>query len=168
MLGFQPGRAALYTLLFVTSAVLLGLTAKRVHDFRRSAFGYEPVTVLLLVTSVLSLLWSLQGASFARRWIKSHHGLFWEFLALLSLFTLFIVGASRTVGRGLLCGIGRESCAFLRALKAFAWICWALTFLALLLNAAESVWGDRSHSHSGHGPAVVGRKNEMAHNDTVA
>ncbi|KZT21816.1 hypothetical protein NEOLEDRAFT_1181362 [Neolentinus lepideus HHB14362 ss-1] len=141
MLAFWHIRVALYSWLWVFSAVLLGLTAWRLYYTTHIPLGdplnsgvdfYDPIVAELLATSILTLIWSsyiihVISGVYERRLISRFRG---ELIGLLVLFVLWLVGAAiATTYWGNLhwCWIYRP-CRILTALLAFAWIGWITIF----------------------------------------
>jgi len=147
-------RLTIYSIIWVFSVILLGLTAYRVHvtESRRFRAGYEPIIVELLVTSILTMLWTpfalfmLFHDRFEDtfRSPRIHH----EYVGLSILWLMWLVGAVTTTNQIIpghnWCGPGKQ-CDILTAILAFAWINWSLMtilgILSLMNNAATGAFG---------------------------
>ncbi|KAH9852806.1 hypothetical protein C2E23DRAFT_133672 [Lenzites betulinus] len=156
-------RVGLYVLLWLFSAVLLGLAATRIHYTLRLPPGdplnngnsfYDPIVAELLVASLLALFWSSfiihvihKSRDYGR--ISSFAG---ELLGLLCLFALYLVGAaiaSMYWGALFWCHAFWQ-CRVLTVLVAFAWMCWALV-LALVFVSAMLAATNRAYMRPLHG-----------------
>ncbi|KAI0820551.1 hypothetical protein BC628DRAFT_1422879 [Trametes gibbosa] len=141
-------RVGLYVLVWLFSAVLLGLTATRLHYTLRLPPGdplnngnsfYDPIVAELLVTSVLAMFWSsfiihVIHRSYDYGRISSFAG---ELVGLLGLFALYLVGAAiaSTYWGNLFWCHQFWQCRILTVLVAFAWMCWVLVFALVFVSA---------------------------------
>jgi len=141
-------RLFLYSLLWPVSVALLGLTAFRVHFTKQHFFpspGYEPIIVELLVTSILTILWTpfaffmLFHDRFTDtfRSPRVHH----EYFGLSVLWLMWLVGAVTTTNRIIpgrnWCGFGQQ-CDILTAILALAWTGWSLLTLLGIFSYANN------------------------------
>jgi len=164
MAAINPVRVALYVLLWVFSAVVLGLTAARLHYTTHPGLPpydplnnglpfYDPIVAELLASSILTLLWTswvihVIFRSFEYGRVTSFAS---ELLGLFVLFVLWLVGAAiaTTVWGNLKWCWVYEPCRLLTALVAFAWMGWIVLFALLLVSAlfalSNSAFGDPLH-----------------------
>ncbi|KAI0665848.1 hypothetical protein C8Q78DRAFT_1111573 [Trametes maxima] len=142
MASINGVRVGLHIVIWLFSAVLLGLTATRLH-----------YTIFLPPGDPLN----------AQQWPHIHiihrsydYGRFslfaFELIGLLILFTLFLVGAaiSSTLWGNLFWCHVYWQCRLLTVLIAFAWICWALVFITIVVSVLFAVsnslgWGRPLH-----------------------
>ncbi|KAI0691568.1 hypothetical protein C8Q76DRAFT_771967 [Earliella scabrosa] len=140
-------RIALYVVLWLFSAVLLGLTGTRLHytlflppydPLNNGQAFYDPIAVELLATSVLALFWSsfiihIIHRSYDYGRLSSFAG---ELFGLFVLFVMFLVGAAiaTTFWGDLFWCHTYWQCRVLTVLVAFAWMCWVITFALLLVS----------------------------------
>ncbi|KAI0776510.1 hypothetical protein BD413DRAFT_610140 [Trametes elegans] len=144
MATIHGARVGLYVLLWLCSAVLLGLAATRIHYTLHLPLGdplnngqsfYDPIIVELLVSSVLAVVWSSYIIHVIRK--RREYGRFssfaFELVGLLVIFTLYLVGAAiATADWGDLFWCHQYwQCRLLTVLVAFAWADWALVVIAL-------------------------------------
>ncbi|EJF58863.1 hypothetical protein BD309DRAFT_927161 [Dichomitus squalens] len=163
MASINGFRVALYVVLWLFSAVLLGLTATRLHytlflpPFDPLNSGkpfYDPIVAELLVTSILALFWSSYIIHVIHR--SYDYGRFSSFaaelLGLMALFTLFLVGAaiSSTFWGDLFWCHEFWQCRLLTALVAFAWMCWVMTFALIVISVLFAV-ANSAFFHPLHG-----------------
>ncbi|KAI0945881.1 hypothetical protein AcV7_010002 [Taiwanofungus camphoratus] len=158
-------RMSLYIALWLFAAVLLGLTAARLHytthlppwdPLNHGHPFYDPIVAELLASAVLALLW----ASFAIHVLcpgRTHeYGLAScfaaELAALFVLFLLWLVGAaiSSTYWGALGWCHVYAPCRVLSALVACAWVGWA-ALLGLLALAALLAGTNRALRWQMHG-----------------
>ncbi|KAH9943628.1 hypothetical protein B0H21DRAFT_695466, partial [Amylocystis lapponica] len=147
---------------WVFSAVLLGLTAARLHyttqlsvhdPLNAGHHFYDPIVAELLVSSLLTLLWTTFVTHTIFR--SFEYGRFTSFASeLLGLFVLFVfwlVGAAiaTTYWGNLNWCWAYAPCRLLTALVAFAWMGWivllALLVISALFAVANSAFGDPLH-----------------------
>ncbi|KAJ7600690.1 hypothetical protein C8J56DRAFT_14892 [Mycena floridula] len=150
-------RFFLYSLLWLVSVALLGVTAFRIHFTRQHFFpspGYERIVAELLVTSILTILWTPFAffMLFRDRFTDTfgsprvHH----EHIGLSILWLMWLVGAVITTNRIIpgknWCGVGQQ-CDVLTAILALAWTGWSLLTLlgifSLMHTAAARAVGSR-------------------------
>ncbi|KAI0665547.1 hypothetical protein C8Q78DRAFT_986234 [Trametes maxima] len=163
MASINGARVGLYVIIWLFSAVLLGLTATRLHytiflppgdPLNNGRSFYDPIVAELLVTSVLTLFWSSYIIHVIHR--SYDYGRFssfaFELIGLLILFTLFLVGAaiSSTLWGNLFWCHVYWQCRLLTVLVAFAWICWVLVFITVIVSVLFAVsnslgWGRPLH-----------------------
>ncbi|TFK37277.1 hypothetical protein BDQ12DRAFT_753354 [Crucibulum laeve] len=160
---FHPVRSTLYILLFMSSAVLLGLTCKRVNYTEKmkhpdilstKTHFYNAIIVELLVTSSFAIIWSLWMLSvlLARlgRGPLSNYGS--ELVGLIIIWVMFIVGAAITTHKWSnlkWCRGHFRPCRILETIKAMGWICWGFTTFLIL----ASLWNMKRNNHDFTGPA---------------
>ncbi|PCH42806.1 hypothetical protein WOLCODRAFT_89997 [Wolfiporia cocos MD-104 SS10] len=147
-------RTALYVTLFIFSAVLIGLTAARLHYTTHLKWWdpldggvpfYDPIVAELLASACISLLWSLFALHVLFPSSRYEYGVFSSFAAemvgLFILFLLWLVGAaiaSTMWGNLGWCHI-YEPCRLLTALVAFAWLGWIMLLFLLFINVLFAV-----------------------------
>ncbi|KAA1466973.1 hypothetical protein DENSPDRAFT_812369 [Dentipellis sp. KUC8613] len=158
----RPLRITLYAILWIFSAVLLGLSAARLHytlhlspfdPLNQGTSFYDPIVAELVVTTLLTMIW----APFIVHNIvtKREYGHLYTFTSeLVGLFVLFIfwlVGAAIATsfwGNLHWCHQYMQ-CRLLTALVAFAWLGWILIFAlfltSLLHSFANSAFSDPMH-----------------------
>jgi len=155
MLFFHPARLFLYICLWVFSAVILGLTAARLHytthippfdPLNAGRNFYDPIVAELLATSIITLLWvSWVIHVLVRRFELGLVSSFaHELLGLFVLFVLWLVGAAIATsywGNLSWCWI-YEPCRLLTAMVAFAWIGWITLFAVFVLSILFVVAND--------------------------
>ncbi|KDR73872.1 hypothetical protein GALMADRAFT_280469 [Galerina marginata CBS 339.88] len=147
-------RLLLSALLFACSAVLLGLTARRIH-FTRNALGQsEGIVDELLATSIVALIASLlliraltsTAVGFTRKMIE--------------FGTLFLVWLMSLIGAVILtrnwhplgpCGSATNECTLQKATIAFAWIVFALSSVLLGLRLLNWHWDQYDGNFKGRG-----------------
>ncbi|CCM04158.1 uncharacterized protein FIBRA_06320 [Fibroporia radiculosa] len=147
-------RVFLYVVLFMFSAVMLGLTAARLeytthlrpwNPLNNGRPFYDPIIAELLASSCLSLLWSLFSLHILFPGWAFEYGVFSSFVAemagLFILFVLWIVGAAiaSTMWAELEWCHEYEQCRLLMALVAFAWLGWAVLLFLLFISALFAV-----------------------------
>ncbi|KAF9556218.1 hypothetical protein CPC08DRAFT_711397 [Agrocybe pediades] len=146
-----------WILIFMCSAVLLGLTAWRIHYTRSLGHFFEKVIAELLATSILGVLFSLwfMSAIMARVGRGPLGRYSSELASLFILFVMFLVGAAITThdfrNLGVCTGIFKV-CRILQAIKAFSHILWILSLLGMLYTFLNM----RQRRHRVNGP-VHGR-----------
>ncbi|KAI5115826.1 hypothetical protein M0805_001986 [Coniferiporia weirii] len=150
--SYVPHRGLLYTLLWLSALVELGLTGYRLHHTDSFGGFYNPIIVELLVTSVLTLLWipltmlfhraagTLGSGGNAATTGRSRHGsLFGENGGNFVLWVMWLVGAAITTHHWpnrTLAGSGRQGTVLL-TIVAFSWIPFALLTLAMMFISME-------------------------------
>ncbi|KAL7278403.1 hypothetical protein ACG7TL_007398 [Trametes sanguinea] len=163
MATINGARVGLYVVLWLFSAVLLGLTATRLHYTLHLPPGdplnngnsfYDPIVAELLVTSVLGLLWAsfiihIIHRSYDYGRITSFAG---ELIGLMALFTLYLVGAAiaSTFWGNLFWCHRFWQCRVLTVLVAFAWMCWAIVFVLMFVSVMFAV-ANAAFFHPLHG-----------------
>ncbi|KAL1945336.1 hypothetical protein VTO73DRAFT_2187 [Trametes versicolor] len=163
MATISGARVGLYVVLWLFSAVLLGLTATRLHYTLRLPPGdplnngqpfYDPIVAELLVTSVLAMIWSsfiihVIHRSYDYGRISTFAG---ELVGLMGLFALFLVGAaiSSTFWGNLFWCHQFWQCRILTVLVAFAWMCWVLVFILVFVSTMFAV-ANAAFFHPLHG-----------------
>jgi len=169
-MGLPSLRLFLYACLFVTSVVLLGLTARRIHYTRNLAGGdiltgqshfHDAIIAELLATSAFAIpvsLWFL--TAIASRIGRGPFGTYMsELISLFILWVMFLVGAAITTHkwRNLKwCRGAFRVCRILEAIKALSWICFGITTLLLLASIANMM----KNRHTPAGP-VHGRRDDV-------
>ncbi|THG95929.1 hypothetical protein EW026_g5804 [Hermanssonia centrifuga] len=156
-------RLFLYVILWLFSAVLLGLTAARLHYTTHLPLGdplnnghnfYDPIVAELLASSALTLLWAPWVIHVIHRTydyglVSSFAG---EILGLFGLFVMWLVGAAiATSFWGSLEWCHEfQACRLLTALVAFAWMGFILLFVLLIISVMFSI-ANRAYTHPLHG-----------------
>ncbi|KAI0764129.1 hypothetical protein BC629DRAFT_1293649 [Irpex lacteus] len=169
-------RIFLYIVLFLFAAVLLGLTAARVHYTLHIPEGdplnggrdfYDPIVIELLVTAALTLLWvpwviHVIAKTSDYGWVSTFAG---ETVALSILFVMWLVGSAIASGEwGNLhwCQIYKP-CRILTAMVAFSWMGFIIIFILLITNLMfaianrafrEPLHGRYDPRASGYGPSM--------------
>ncbi|PPQ97053.1 hypothetical protein CVT26_001276 [Gymnopilus dilepis] len=152
-------RLCLYALLFACSTVLLALTAFRIHHTKSSdtpdvytghVHFYDPIVAALLVTSILSVLFSMYFLSIiagrlgrAANYASEHVclAILWiMFLVCAAVFTHDFVSLKRCRGFD-------KQCRTLETIKGFAWINFGL--VTFLWAASFGNMGQRGASFTG-------------------
>ncbi|KAI1792693.1 hypothetical protein LXA43DRAFT_310464 [Ganoderma leucocontextum] len=156
-------RVGLYVVLWLFSAVLLGLTGTRLHytlflpaydPLNHGKPFYDPIAAELLATSVIALFWSSYIIHVIHR--SYDYGRFSSFaaelLGLMSLFTLYLVGAAiaSTLWGDLFFCDQYWQCRVLTVLVAFAWMCWVITFALIVICVLFAV-ANAAFFHPLHG-----------------
>ncbi|KAF8890929.1 hypothetical protein BD779DRAFT_1515260 [Infundibulicybe gibba] len=139
-------RIALYATLFSFSAVLLGLTAERLHHTRHLPFGdplnpggrhfYDPIVAELVTTSSLAIMWSLWIIAVISGRIERGHSHIVEHTGIFILWVMYLVGAAIATRHWhdvSFCWNVR-ACRVVTALVAFAWINWGITTFIWVLS----------------------------------
>ncbi|KIP02593.1 hypothetical protein PHLGIDRAFT_286143 [Phlebiopsis gigantea 11061_1 CR5-6] len=145
-------RIGLYVMLWLFAAVLLGLSAARIHYTLHIPPGdplnggndfFDPIVAELIATSALTLLWVPWVIHVITR--TYDYGLVSTFLSetlgLFTLFVLWLVGAAiATANWGNLawCRIYLP-CRVLTALVAFAWMGFIVVFVLLIVSLMFSI-----------------------------
>ncbi|KAI0753856.1 hypothetical protein C8Q74DRAFT_343968 [Fomes fomentarius] len=145
-------RVGLYVVLWLFSAVLLGLAGTRLHytlflppydPLNGGQPFYDPIIVELIITSILALFWSsfiihVIHRSYDYGRISSFAG---ELLGLIALFVLFLVGAAiaSTLWADLFWCHAYWQCRVLTVLVAFAWMSWIITFALIIISVLFAV-----------------------------
>ncbi|RDX47973.1 hypothetical protein OH76DRAFT_1456489 [Lentinus brumalis] len=145
-------RVGLYVVLWLFSAVLLGLTATRLHytlflpaydPLNNGQPFYDPIVAELVVTSILALFWSSYIIHVIHR--SYDYGRFssfaFELFGLLSLFAMFLVGAAiaSTFWGNLFWCHTYWQCRVLTVMVAFSWLCWIMTFALTIVTILFAV-----------------------------
>ncbi|KAM5546082.1 hypothetical protein V8D89_000208 [Ganoderma adspersum] len=156
-------RIGLYVVLWLFSAILLGLTGTRLHytlflppndPLNNGQPFYDPIAAELLVTSVVALFWSSYIIHIIHR--SYDYGRFSSFatelLGLMALFTLYLVGAAiaSTLWGDLSFCWDYWQCRMLTALVAVAWISWVTTFALIVISVLFAV-ANSAFFHPLHG-----------------
>ncbi|KAG0701643.1 hypothetical protein DFH29DRAFT_549160 [Suillus ampliporus] len=164
-------RVFLYFILLIFSAVLLALCAVRLHytthlsphdPLNGGVRFYDPIVVELLVTSIITMFWSVHIARTIHR--RHEHRLINTFTAelvgLFILFLLWLVGAAVATHTGNPPDVNVKwgnlsscwhysTCRILTALVAFAWLGWllvlTLSVMSLLFAIANKAFHDPMH-----------------------
>ncbi|KAI0653246.1 hypothetical protein C8Q70DRAFT_1026652 [Cubamyces menziesii] len=152
MATINGARVGLYVVLWLFSAVLLGLTGTRLHYTLRLPPGdplnhgksfYDPIVAELLVTSVLGMIWSsfiihIIHRSYDYGRISTFVG---ELIGLMGLFALYLVGAAiaSTYWGNLFWCHQYWQCRVLTVLVAFAWMCWVIVFILVFVSVMFAV-----------------------------
>ncbi|KAK7677841.1 hypothetical protein QCA50_019153 [Cerrena zonata] len=148
-------RIVLYVTLWLFAAVLLGLTAQRIHYTTHVPFGdpvnggesfYDPIIAELLATSAITLIW----IPFVMHVLcgKGDYGIFGTFagelLGLFTLFMLWIVGASISSSFwGDLSWCHQFlPCRVLTVILAFAWMGWIIIFTLFIISLLCAIMND--------------------------
>jgi len=167
-------RTFLYVLLWLFAAVLLGLSAQRLHYTTHLPTGdplnegrsfYDPIVAELVATTVLTILWvPFVVHIISRNAEYGYVGTFGgEILAELILFVMWLVGAAiATSFWGDLAWCRHfQQCRILTALVAFAWmgfiILFTLLIISLLFAVSNEAFGKPLHGRydpraSAYGP----------------
>ncbi|KZT67842.1 hypothetical protein DAEQUDRAFT_672484 [Daedalea quercina L-15889] len=147
-------RTLFYVLLFMFSAVVIGLTAARLEytthlppwdPLNHGNSFYDPIVAELLASACLSLLWSLFALHILFPGRMFEYGIFSSFLGemigLFILFVLWLVGAAISSTFWAELGWCHEyrACRILTALVAFAWIGWATILFLLFITILFAV-----------------------------
>ncbi|KAI0070218.1 hypothetical protein K474DRAFT_1609093 [Panus rudis PR-1116 ss-1] len=140
-------RVFIYVTLWLFAAVLLGLTAHRIHytthippgdPLNGGADFYDPIIAELLASSALTLLWIPWVVHVLTR--DAEYGFLGTFageiLGLFCLFVLWLVGAAiATTFWGDLSWCHQFlPCRILTVIVAFAWMGWILIFTLLIIS----------------------------------
>jgi len=133
-----PARMVLYSVVWIFSVILIGLTSSRIHFTHQQPIGFfEPVTAEILSASIISLIW----ATFMILFLVARTGgvvasYFTENVMNFIIWVLYLVGTAifshkfAHIGH---CRRFAEQCRVITAIMAFAWINWAFfTFLILI------------------------------------
>ncbi|KAH8107375.1 hypothetical protein DFH11DRAFT_1637664 [Phellopilus nigrolimitatus] len=165
MFFFPIIRAFLYIVLWVFSAVLLGLTAARLHYTTHLPLGdplnqghsfYDPIVAELIACAILSLIWAplVIHMIHGRREYRYLSRVWHELLGLFVLWVLWLVGSAiaTSIWPNLPSFCSQfEACRLLTAMLAFAWMGWitltALMVTTLLYATANSSWAEPAHGH---------------------
>ncbi|KAI0338668.1 hypothetical protein BDW22DRAFT_1362759 [Trametopsis cervina] len=170
-------RIFLYVLLWLFSAVLLGLTAARIHYTLHIPLGdplnggndfYDPIVAELIATSALTLLyvpWIIHVIARTAEygWVSTFAG---ETVGLFILFVMWLVGAaiSTSIWGDLSWCHQFQACRLLTAMVAFAWMGFILIFTLLLISlmfaVANRAFRQPLHGRydpraSGYGPGMA-------------
>ncbi|CAL1697516.1 unnamed protein product [Somion occarium] len=140
-------RVFLYVVLWLFAAVLLGLTAQRLHYTTHIPLGdplhdgvpfYDPIIAELLASSVLTVLWVPFVVHVLHRdddygFVGTFAG---EILGLFTLFILWLVGAAiATTFWGDLSWCHQFlPCRILTVIVAFAWMGWIILLTLLIIS----------------------------------
>ncbi|KAF8883908.1 hypothetical protein CPB84DRAFT_1965103 [Gymnopilus junonius] len=139
-------RIILYLFLFVTSTVLLALTAYRVHHTKSSdnvdyytgkVHFWDPIVVELLVTSILAMLASLYFISAIAGRVSQLGNYLVEHIVLFILWVMFLIGAAIQTHDFIHlkhCRGFDKQCRVLETIKGFAWICFSFTFFLVFAS----------------------------------
>jgi len=157
--GHRVARLALSALLFASSAVLLGLTADRIHFTRTVVGRSEGIVDELLITSIISLISSLllihaltsTAIGFTRRMT--------ELIILLVIWTMSLIGAvilTRNWHPLGPCGTVLSQCTIQKATIAFAWVVFGLTSLLTGLRLLN--WHRDRYDGDLGGKQTIGRR----------
>ncbi|KAI0092218.1 hypothetical protein BDY19DRAFT_587586 [Irpex rosettiformis] len=169
-------RIFLYVVLFLFSAVLLGLTAARLHYTLHVPEGdpvnggndfYDPIVVELLVSSVLTLLWvpwviHVIAKTSDYGWVSTFAG---ETVSLFIFFVMWLVGSAVSThswGDLSWCHIYRP-CRILTAMVAFSWMGFILIFILLITNLMFAIANHafRQPLHGRYDPRASGYGHNM-------
>ncbi|KAI0682074.1 hypothetical protein BC835DRAFT_1300635 [Cytidiella melzeri] len=173
-------RIFLYILLWLFSAVLLGLTAARIHYTLHIPLGdplnggadfYDPIVAELLASAALTLLWAPWVIHVIARtseygWVSTFAG---ETVVLFILFVMWLVGAAKATSFwGDLSWCHQfKPCRILTVLVAFSWMGFILIFTLLLTSLmfaiANRAFRQQLHGRydpraSGYGPTMTQRR----------
>ncbi|KAI9442855.1 hypothetical protein BJY52DRAFT_449236 [Lactarius psammicola] len=147
MVSLSIIRLALYCILWIFSAALLGLTAARIHytenlspddPLNGGHHFYEPVVAELLATGIIAMLWSMFVilAIYMQRVHLIIHTFAAETIALFVLFVMWLVGTG--IATSMWGNLGwchqYSPCRLLTALVAIAWT--GFVFLFFLLGVS--------------------------------
>lgn len=145
-------RIVLYVILWLFSAVLLGLTAARIHYTTHIPLGdplndgndfYDPIIAELLATSALTVLWVPWVVHVITR--TYDYGLVSTFLGetvgLFILFVMWLVGAAiaTSIWGDLSWCHQYLPCRVLTTIVAFSWMGFIVIFVLLLVNLMFSI-----------------------------
>ncbi|EIN05644.1 hypothetical protein PUNSTDRAFT_91204 [Punctularia strigosozonata HHB-11173 SS5] len=160
---FHLFRTLFYVALWLFSAVLLGLTADRIHYTEHIPFGdplnggkdfYDPIVAELLVTSILTIFWvPFVVHRIHRRYENGFFSTFAaELIGLIVLFILWLVGAAIAThfwGDLHWCW-SFHACRILTTLVAFAWLGTIMLFLLTLITLSFA-WMNHAFRQPMHG-----------------
>ncbi|KAH8093095.1 hypothetical protein BXZ70DRAFT_439263 [Cristinia sonorae] len=156
-------RSFLYVLLWLFAAVLLGLSAQRLHYTTHLPLGdplnqgrnfYDPIIAELVAASALTLLWvPFVIHVIHRNQDYGYAGTFaGELVGQFILFVMWLVGAAiatTTWGDLAWCRSAYQQCRILTALVAFAWmgfiVLFTLTIISFLLAVSNEAFGKPLH-----------------------
>ncbi|KAF5362619.1 hypothetical protein D9758_009605 [Tetrapyrgos nigripes] len=155
-MDLAPLRIALYFALSIFSIVVLGLAAARLHYTLNLPLGdplnfgvsfHDPIVVELLVTSILTMLWSWHVIHVIHkrretRFVSTFRG---GFVVLFILWVMWLVGAaiathaSNPPQTNLRWGDlsscwGFKACRILTAFLAFVWISWIVATIIFIIE----------------------------------
>jgi len=171
-IGYATGRMPLYFALWLVSAIVLGLTAFRLHHTRSLFHFHENIVIELLVTSLLTLLWvpyalfslfrfrrntAATGTSTggATHWPGIHRQP--EAHGNLILWLLWLVGAAifTNTWPTFLARHATGQTKIMTAIEGFSWIAWSLLTLIWLLHfmhhSASTAVGGTQYGNAGSG-----------------
>ncbi|TFK72659.1 hypothetical protein BDN72DRAFT_304458 [Pluteus cervinus] len=154
MSALSGSRIALYSLLWICAAILLGLTASRIHFTRGFGFygaissfvvlthiahrSVDPIIVELLVTACLFVIWAPIAICLLLLGAKTLANIA-DMIALFVLWVMTLVGAA--IASHFWHGLGFcwrfRACKVLSAVVSFAWITWAVATILLILAMAS-------------------------------
>ncbi|KAF8890930.1 hypothetical protein BD779DRAFT_1515271 [Infundibulicybe gibba] len=147
-----PLRIALYCVLTLFSVVLLGLSAARIHYTTHLPRGdplnggknfYDPIVVELLVTSILTIPWSIFIIISIHKRVESRLvSLFrGEIIGLAVLWLFWLVGAAiaTSIWGDLSFCHKYQACRILTALVAFSWMGWIILSIILAVSMLFSL-----------------------------
>ncbi|EJC97817.1 uncharacterized protein FOMMEDRAFT_143374 [Fomitiporia mediterranea MF3/22] len=158
-------RGFLYIVLWLFSAVLLGLTATRIHytthlppgdPLNQGRHFYDPIVAELMACAILALLWAPLVAHMihGRREYRYLSKVWHELLGLFVLWVLWLVGAAIAthIWPNLPAFCSQfQACRVLTAMLAFAWMGWIMLCLlmltTLLYAVTNSSWHEPAHGH---------------------
>jgi len=156
-------RVFCYYVLWLFSAVTLGLTAARLHytlhlplhdPLNGGVNFYDRIIAEILATAALTML--LIPILIVRIHRRHEHGILstfgGELIALLFLFVLWIVGAAiatRNWGNLNWCHT-YSACRLLTAIVAFTWMSWIMVFF-LTISCLGYIFRNDGFSHPVHG-----------------
>ncbi|KDR79633.1 hypothetical protein GALMADRAFT_208929 [Galerina marginata CBS 339.88] len=158
-------RTVLYSLLLASSAVLLGLTARRIHYTRTLVGGFERIIVELLITSIVAIIGSALLIRALLSKVIGFMGKTGELATLLVIWIMSAVGAAIVTHDWMhlqLCtGIFKE-CRIQQAIKAFSWIVFGLTTILLVLRLINWRRDNTVSNHNGRGKRATAAGPPMA------
>ncbi|THH30149.1 hypothetical protein EUX98_g4042 [Antrodiella citrinella] len=170
-------RTVLYVLLWLFAAVLLGLSAQRLHYTTHLPVGdplnsgkhfYDPIVAEIVATTALTILWvpfiiHVIARSYDYGYVGTFAG---EIIGQFVLFVMWLVGAAiaTTFWGDLAWCRSFQQCRILTALVAFAWmgfiVLFTLLIISLLFAVSNEAFGKPLHGRydpraSNYGPRKV-------------
>ncbi|TDL19858.1 hypothetical protein BD410DRAFT_841811 [Rickenella mellea] len=165
-------RTPLYGFLWVTSLVLLGLTAYRIHFTRSSLHYYDKIIAALLATAIFTMLWVPVAMSMVIRTNRNRSRLRHEMGPLFVLWVMWLVesaiATNKWPARRFICGaFTNKQCNILTAIIALSWIAFSLTSLIMVLALMHGAANDTTGAPAAGGYGRHG-ENKAALGTTAA
>ncbi|KAF8636090.1 hypothetical protein AX17_003795 [Amanita inopinata Kibby_2008] len=168
-MGYALARIILYVLVFCFSAVLIGLTGRRINFTRSQPIGFhDPIVVDILVTSALALMWSAVWIIALLARIGGIFSFLLETLGLALIWIFYLVANSIASNKFAHLGGCRSTniCKVLTAMLAFAWINWVTILFLILISIGHMAFTHVEPLAAAHGekaaPATETREREAA------